>query len=265
MSKTKVEIIYENADIVIVNKPAGVSVTKDREGGDDILGLLQKQFGVDEKLKLVHRLDKFTSGVMLLAKNTSAQSQYSSFFAKRKVEKTYLALVQGPLPALRGRISSPLSRSRKDPKKMVVDPRRGKEAVTDWEVIADFGSICLVAVRPLTGRTHQIRVHFSSIGSPLSIDPLYGGEDKLLLSRFKIGYRLARGKTESPLIERLSLHAYELIVPGSDLGDSMRFIAPLDRKFKAAVKMLTKHSAGGQGAFIKGDNFAHILESNPLL
>ena len=195
MSKTKIEVIYQDHDILVVNKPAGVSVTKDRSGDAELADILAGQLGsqISSGLRLVHRLDKDTSGVMILAKNKEAQSLFCSLFEKKLVKKTYLALVTGAISAQKGTISAPLAHSRKNPALMCIAAKKGKEAVTDWELLADFGVAALLAVYPLTGRTHQIRVHLSSIGLPLSIDPLYSSSRRLFLSDFKINYRLAKG------------------------------------------------------------------------
>src|SRR4030042_414632 len=109
MSKAKVEIIYEDDDIIVINKPAGVSVTKDRTGAAQLKDLLGAQ------LRLVHRLDKDTSGVMLLAKNVKAQTEFTAYFEKRHVQKTYLALVAGFVPATPGTIDAPLTIHPKKP------------------------------------------------------------------------------------------------------------------------------------------------------
>jgi len=264
MSKAKVEIIYQDDGIIVINKPSGVSVTKDRGGDPQLLDLLGKQLGpqVCSQLLLVHRLDKDTSGVMLLAKNTPAQTLFSGFFAERLVKKTYLAIVTGAIPSPIGTIDAPLAPNPKNTAIMCIAARKGKEALTEWKLLADFGLIALLAVNPLTGRTHQIRVHLSSIGLPLAIDPLYGNSQPLLLSDTKTDYHLRKGQTEKPLIERLTLHAYqlELLKPPPDCPDC--FVAGLDKKFAATIKMLTKHNPNGPQAFVNPDDFSRILNGD---
>ena len=266
MRKAKIDIIYTNDDILVVNKPAGVSVTRDRSGQAQLLDVLTEQLGPEtaNQLRLVHRLDKHTSGVMILAKTKDAQSRFSSCFEKRLIKKTYLAIVTGIVEAKKGTINAKLTRSRKNPALMCIARKRAKEAITDWELLADFGMTALLAVRPLTGRTHQIRVHLPSIGLPLAIDPLYGSDSPLFLSDFKTNYRLAGGKKEKPLIERLTLHAYQIELAGAQLNCPDCFIAGLDKKFTAALKMLTKHNPKGLDAFGEPDNYTKIINAQRL-
>lgn len=264
--KNKVEIIHNDDSIIVLNKPTGVSVTKDRSGAVSLTNILAEQMGTEAvvSLRLVHRLDKATSGVMILAKSKEAQSEYSALFAKRLLKKTYLALVAGFTEDRQGVIRKFLAPNRKNPAIMSISASKGKEAVTKWNLIADFGMVSLLAVRPLTGRTHQIRVHLASIGLPLVIDPLYGSNKPIYLSHFKHGYRSAKGKIEIPLMTRLTLHAYQLVVPEQTRIQSHCFIAGLDKKFKAAIKMLTKHNPKGLDAFVDTTYFNKIINAEIL-
>jgi 23S rRNA-/tRNA-specific pseudouridylate synthase len=146
--------------------------------------------------------------------------------------------------------------------------KKGKRAVTKWKLLADFGTVKLLAVYPHTGRTHQIRVHLSAVGLPLTIDPIYSSSRLLYLSEFKTDYHLGKDKEEIPLIERLTLHAYQLVIPHSvpdgtaQAGIQARiFIAPLDKKFAATVKMLTKHNPNGNNAWLNIDYLSIILSA----
>ena len=212
----------------------------------------------------MHRLDKATSGVMILAKNAETQSRFSSHFEMKQVKKTYLALVTGAVPGQQGTIESPLVQGHKKPGLMCIARKRGKKAITDWKLLADFGTVSLLVVHPVTGRTHQIRVHLPHIGLPLAIDPLYGSSRPLFLSDFKPDYRLGKDQTEKPLIERLTLHAYqiELLNPEPDCPEV--FIAGLNKKFIATLKMLTKHNPNGLNAFANPDDFSRIVNTERL-
>jgi len=221
---------------------------------------------------------------MILAKNIEAQTRFTGYFKSRHVKKTYLALVTGVVPGRQGRIDAPLAQRDKKAGLMCIGRKKGKEAVTNWKLLADFGAVALLAVSPITGRTHQIRVHLPYIGLPLAIDPLYGSSRSLFLSDFKTDYRLARDQTEKPLIERLTLHAYQLsfrvetpfllsqestgaesrnLIANSFNGPEM-FIAGLDKKFTATIKMLTKHNPKGADAFVSPDDFSRLINTRKL-
>jgi 23S rRNA pseudouridine1911/1915/1917 synthase len=260
-----VEIIYQDEDVLIVNKPSGISVTHDRSGAEDLPTLLSKELGLTEgqELRLVHRLDKDTSGVLVIAKNLPAQSWLSSCFEKGVAKKTYLAIVRGAAVGGRGKIAARIAEMPYERNKMHV-ARVGKEAVTEWELLADFGLLSLLAVYPQTGRTHQIRVHLPSVGLPLAIDPVYGSKDGICLSEIKPGYRIARGQEEKPLMERLTLHAYQLAVPLKEGAEPSVFVAALDEKFKATVKMLAKHNRNGLGSFARLGVFDRIVKGEPI-
>jgi len=269
MGRHRIEILYQDEGVVAVNKPPGVSVTADRTGAADLLERLVSEHPEWGDLRLVHRLDKDTSGAMVLARGREAQSALSRAFAKRQVRKTYLALVSGRPARDRGRIGQPISRSRRNPRCMRIDPRRGKPAVTEYEVLADFGFVSLLAVRPETGRTHQIRVHLAGAGLPLAIDPVYGSDQPILLSQFKAGYRGKSGQEERPLIDRLTLHSYSLEFCEADESEGppacrRMIVALLERKFAATVKMLTKHGPRGREAFAEPDVFERLLAGEPL-
>jgi 23S rRNA pseudouridine1911/1915/1917 synthase len=262
--KAAVEIIYQDDDVLVVNKPPGISVTHDRSGADDLPSVLAGQLGADVELRLVHRLDKDTSGILVIAKNLPAQSWLSSCFEKGIARKTYLALVRGAAIEGSGVIDAQIDAVPYERNKMQVVSKGGKQAVTEWELLADFGVVSLLAVRPRTGRTHQIRVHMASAGLPLAIDPTYGSSEPILLSEVKVGYKLPRGQEEKPLMERLTLHAYQLSVPLKEGEEPRVFVARLDEKFRAAVKMLAKHNKRSFEAFAREGVFEKIIGGERL-
>lgn len=267
MAKEKIEIIYEDADILVINKPTGLSVTKERSGKDQLVDVLAEQMDKKavESLRLIHRLDKLTSGVMILAKTKEAQSQYSSYFEKGLAQKTYLAIVSGRAERPRGRVGYKLRPEGQVMGKMAIAKNKGKDALTEWEQLADFGNLSLLAIRPKTGRTHQIRVHMPAAGLPLAIDPLYGSERGIFLSDLKNSYNLGKRAEEKPLIDRLTLHSYQLRFTEKVAGKPDFFVAELDKKFKTAIKMLTKHNPKGEDAFFDRNIFEIILSGQELI
>ena len=264
MAKNDINILFEDDQILLINKPTGVSVTADRSGKADILQLLTKQLSPSEPLRLVHRLDKETSGVLLIAKHKEAQSRYSRLFAKREVQKLYLAVVNGPLAHTGGSIKDPIARSQRNPQAMHIHPRLGKPAHTIWEQLADFGELSLVSARIITGRTHQIRIHFSHRKMPLAIDSIYGSARPLMLSSFKYGYRSKPGREEPAMIDRLTLHAYQLTIPTGEEEIMKTVVAPLDKKFASVIKLLAKHTASVAPGFDDDETMHAILNAKPL-
>lgn len=174
------EILYDDDDVLVINKPAGLAVHLSESGNPQpTVADFAADQGVEdddeERPGIVHRLDKDTSGVMVLAKNLLAKAFLQEQFKSRQVKKTYLALVQGRLPQGEAEIRLPIGRSRKAPIKRAVVPG-GRESTTHYKVICEFAGATLVEIDLQTGRTHQIRVHFGHIGHPVVGDTLYGDD-----------------------------------------------------------------------------------------
>lgn len=192
----RVPIVYEDGDIVVVDKPAGLAVHSGagRENEPTLVSSLLAQGvrlagGGGDRVGVVHRLDADTSGVMVLAKTEEAYRALVDQFQRRAVEKEYLALVEGEVEPEKGIIEGPIGRDPHRPRWMGI-VEGGKEAITEFEVLKKGKGRTLLLVRPKTGRTHQIRVHLSSIGHPVVGDPLYGrGEGKLMLHAWKLSFR----------------------------------------------------------------------------
>ncbi|MGA1875910.1 MAG: RluA family pseudouridine synthase [bacterium] len=190
-------ILYEDDHIIAVNKPEGLASIPERERGkESLLSLLSPLF--PGKLYIVHRLDKEVSGVILFAKSAQAHTYLNDQFSSRSVFKTYVALVHGVIEENHGLIEKPIRQFGSG--RMAVDLIRGKASATSFEVIERFGSHTLVRVHPLTGRRHQIRVHFYSLGHPIAGDSGYGEKavqklyPRLMLHSRKIRFRLPKGR-----------------------------------------------------------------------
>jgi 23S rRNA pseudouridine1911/1915/1917 synthase len=176
------DIIYEDDDVMVINKPAGMVMhpAVGHAKGTLVhaaLGHTSFSEGIGGKMRpgIVHRLDKNTSGVVILAKNEKAHLWLQKQFKSRKVQKYYLALVDKHPPTESGKIIAPIYRDRANRKKMAVAPKgEGKEAVTIYHTLLKLGQYSFLEIQILTGRTHQIRVHLSSIGSPIMADTVYG-------------------------------------------------------------------------------------------
>jgi len=236
------EILYEDRDLLVVNKPPGL-VTHPGAGhktGTLLNALLHhcpdlQEIGDVSRPGLVHRLDKDTSGLLVVAKTDLAHRALVSQFQKHEVKKKYLALVWGRLPQRQGRIAREIGRHPQERHKMSVHARRGKEAVTFWRVLQEFsGPLTLVELSPQTGRTHQLRVHLTAEGHPILGDAVYGGG----ASRFK-GAPPALSSLR-PLVKRQMLHAWQLRFTHPRSGEEVGWEAALPEDFQVVVEKLEK-------------------------
>ncbi|HXB08404.1 MAG TPA: RluA family pseudouridine synthase [Puia sp.] len=233
----KLDILFENEAFIAINKPAGLLSIPDREGKDPSLkSILKEKYG---NIFVVHRLDRDTSGIILFAKEEATHKYLSGIFEDRQVEKIYQGLVQGTLPQKQGSIDLPIMEHPTKPGLMVVN-KRGKTALTDFEVLEELGLYSLVQFRIHTGRTHQIRVHMQSLGHPIVCDELYGDGRPVLLSSIKRNYKLSRAEEqERPILARLALHSYLLHFIGPS-GIAHTLEAPLPKDMRALLQQLHK-------------------------
>ena len=213
-----IEVLYQDAAVIAVNKPAGLTVHAGAGQHDGTLvnrlvhhfqGL--SQLGGDERPGIVHRIDKDTSGVLLVARTDAAHRALAAQFSGRTIEKVYLALVNGHVKDDTGRITKPISRDPVRRIRMTARLATGREAITEYRVRQRWEKFTFLEVRIKTGRTHQIRVHMASLGHPVAGDRLYGAPpaDRLFLHAWKIGFTSpATGKmvtVEAPLPPELSV------------------------------------------------------------
>jgi 23S rRNA pseudouridine1911/1915/1917 synthase len=260
------DILYEDADVIVVNKPAGMTVhagAGNTRGTmvNALLGRGQALSAGGDALRpgIVHRLDKETSGVILVAKNDFAHAKLSEAFRQRTVKKTYVALLRGRLKERQGRIELAIGRDLHRRTRMAVqrekpgstlkgDTRRGRvlagnarEARTDWKTLAGVDGTTLVEVQLHTGRTHQIRVHFSALTHPVVGDTLYGAASQI---RVGLVERRGRPNKREPLnmapLGRNFLHAWRLGFSQPRSGAWIEVRAPLPRELREFVRNLAE-------------------------
>ncbi len=246
------DILYEDNYLMIINKPSGMvthPAYKNYSGTlvnalmyymGDLASKLPRlngdeDDGGDERAGIVHRLDKFTSGIMVVAKDENTQRKLSKLFSKHDIEREYQSIVWGKFKTKKGRIEKPLGRNPKDRKKFAV-VQEGKHAVTEYEVLKEFDFTTLLKLRLHTGRTHQIRVHLHSVGHPVFGDETYGGNEPFgiqLTSNLK-----ARINNLLELMPRQALHAKVLGFTHPVTGEPLRFESELPADMKVLLKKL---------------------------
>ena len=230
-------VIKETESWIALNKPSGLLSIPDREGKETSLKkILIEKFG---SIFTVHRLDKDTSGLILFAKNEEAHKHLSQQFENRATVKIYQGIVIGSPFNKTGTIESRIMEHPVKKGTMVIN-RKGKEAITDYEVIEDFGIYSLVQFQIHTGRTHQIRIHLKDIGHPIVCDELYGDAKPILLSSFKKKFNLGKFELEEkPILGRLALHSAKLSFTDLD-GTKQELEAELPKDMRATLQQLRK-------------------------
>ncbi len=238
--KQPIQIIFEDDDLIIVNKAADVLTIPDRFDTGKLSVYRYLSDRAPEKIYIVHRLDRETSGVLCFAKNEASHRHLSMQFEHKEAQKIYYALLDGVMQEDSGTIDKPIGEHPAIPGKMIVS-QKGKESLTLWQAVERFKNFTLVEADIKTGRTHQIRVHFQSIGYPLAVDSLYGRRDAFFLSEVKQKkYRLGKHAEEEPLMSRSSLHAFRLSLNHPVSGKRLTFEAEPPKDFSAVLNQLRK-------------------------
>ena len=232
------EVLYEDPDVLVVNKPAGLVVhpSPGHWSGTMVNALLARDTeyggiaGV-QRPGIVHRLDRDTSGLIMVAKTDAAQTGLMAQLKARRVKKTYLALVQGSVESAAGRIEAPIGRDPRQRTRMAI-VTDGRPSVTGYRVRERFGGWTLLEVDLITGRTHQIRVHLAALGHAVAGDPVYG---------------TGTSRRGPEGLERLFLHAWRIVFASPSTGDLVRVEAPLPVALESVIEQLRAIATGAPG------------------
>ncbi|NVK49865.1 MAG: RNA pseudouridine synthase [Cyclobacteriaceae bacterium] len=227
-------ILFENADYLVINKPPYLSSLDDRHEAQNILDLA-KDYTADAQL--CHRLDKETSGCLVIAKNPEAYRHLAIQFENRKVSKIYHAVVEGIKEYEELLVDRNLVASAKGVAKV---SKEGKPAQTVFNTLKTYRAHSLIECKPITGRLHQIRIHLAYLKSPICGDELYGG-NPLYLSSLKHRFNLKKDTEELPIMQRVSLHAFSIGFEGLD-GKEIFVEAPYPKDFQVLIHQLEKNT-----------------------
>ena len=250
----EIPVLHEDPQLLALDKPAGLLVSPDRyePARPCLMKLLHA--GIERGtpwaaarglsyLMNAHRLDGGASGVILLARDKASLVALANQFGNDLPHKTFVALVRGESGSDQFDLEAKLAPHPVRPGYVRVDPKLGKRARTEFTVRERFAGFMLLECRPLTSRTHQIRVHLKQLGFPLVADELYGGTP-LMLSSLKTNYRLKPGRTECPLMGRTALHAERLTIAHPVTGAELKIDAPWPNDLEVAVKYLRRYAQG---------------------
>lgn len=228
-------IIYEDHHLIIVNKPPFISSLDEREGGDINILRLAKQYHDDAQI--CHRLDKETSGAMIIAKDPETYRFVSMQFEHREVKKVYHAIVDGTHVFNELFVDLPILNAGKG--NVMISRGEGKRAETYFQSLAYFKHYTLIEARPVTGRMHQIRIHLATQRASITGDEMYGGKPAFL-SKIKRNYRIGKDEEEQPIMKRFALHSREVTFKISE-NESKTFTAEYPKDFAVLLKLLEKN------------------------
>ena len=242
LMKNNIEILFRNDTLLAIQKPTGLLSVPDRfnEEKKSVSGLVLNQF---ESARPLHRLDFETSGIILFCLHPDAFGWYSDQFEQRTVIKKYLALTEGRCMEREGLIDAPLYTQSIG---KVIITKRGKSSQTKWSLLEGFQHHSFIEANPLTGRTHQIRVHLASIGLPIIADNVYGSGKPLYLSSLKGKHKYRLGKDEEeerPLMSRVALHASFIRIKDFTSGEEITVESNLPKDLRVSLDKLRQYSA----------------------
>lgn len=229
-------ILFEDDDLLVVNKPANMSTLDDRNTFElNLLRLTKKYL---EDAQICHRLDKETSGCVIIAKNPETYRSVAMQFEHRQIDKTYHAIVHGNHQMNDLEVNLPILNQGKDNVKI---DREGKPALTYFTSLHHFKNFTLVGCKPITGRMHQIRIHLATQRAIIAGDVMYGGQFPML-STIKRKFRLSKNEEEQPIMKRFALHAYQISFQKNN-GEQLTVTAPYPKDFDVFLKLLQKFDA----------------------
>lgn len=248
----EIPVVHEDEHLLAIDKPAGLLTSPDRYDPDrpNLMKLLHA--GIEtgrpwaaarhlDYLSNAHRLDFETSGILLLAKDRTTLVGLADQFGSEKPVKVYVALAKGTPPEKEFEVDLKLKADERQPGRMRWS-KDGKKSLTRFKVLETFGGVSLIECHPLTGRTHQIRVHLLSAGLPILGDPVYGDGQRLYLSELKKNYRPKGDEPERSLTPRLALHAWKLSLKHPVTGMDVHIECPWPKDLEVALKYLRKHA-----------------------
>lgn len=227
-------ILTETDDYLVINKPPFISTLEDRANVQNILAMAREY---EPDAQVCHRLDKETSGTLVIARNPEAYRHASLQFQNREVQKVYHAVADGVHSFQQEEIDKAIRKLGNG--KVCIDRRHGKESQTIIQTLTAFRHYSLLECRPTTGRMHQIRIHLSDAGAPITGDSTYGGKP-FFLSKIKRRYHIGKDEEERPLISRLALHAHSIEFEDMN-GEKIHAEAPYPKDFSVLLRQLNKN------------------------